>query len=230
MTLLKDIAGDLSKPCKLPLEDSLEHYNLDYGLLHYWKLDDLKHRPGTSVALDSKGSNDGNINGPVNCAGVSGRHPYGMAFGKVDDVIAVTYLAAPVFTLAVWIFPISSGEGNAGRIFDNEGDWEIALADFSTKKINFKMGGDSHNFGIGVLDKSVWYHLLATFDGTNMEMFINNVSLGTDTGSFTPAGNFSVIGIRTAGDREFEGRMAKMRFYEIVLPQIGISKLHREKL
>ena len=76
-----------------------------------------------------------------------------------------------------------------------------------------------------VINKNTWYHVLLTKSGTNMEMFINGISVGTNSaGSATPM-VFQQFGYNGFGTF-LGGQYDALNIYNRVLSQTEILKLY----
>lgn len=151
-------------------------------LIHYYKLDET-----SGTREDSHGSLDLSVVGTVgNAAGILGNEA---TFGSGDNLLqssSEVYAANGDMTISAWITP---HETSRGDVIGKSGFFKIgfgitssqwyALANFSTTSALVQSGT---GFASGTRR-----HVLATYNAATktVELFIDNVSVGTSTGTGT---------------------------------------------
>ena len=147
-------------------------------------------------------------------------------------------------TLAVWINPSSFvGWSRDGRILgkangiDTEAHWwmlsTIRESDTVTR-VRFRLktqGGNTNTLigGSGNIPLNTWTHVAATFDGTNMRIYVNGELNGTQGKVGTLAQNASVpvwVGnTPVTNDKPWAGRIDDARIYNYALSQAEIQSI-----
>jgi hypothetical protein len=72
----------------------------------------------------------------------------------------------------------------------------------------------------GSISANTWYNVVTTYDGTTKEIFINNVSFGTNVPGVAlnvPIGNGVYIGRISNGGYQFGGKMALVQVWNVSL-------------
>lgn len=149
------------------------------GLMAYWKLDD-----SGSTAEDAHSTNDGTISAGVT-TGETGVIGDAFKFNGTTSNVSFGTACRPTeaISISLWfnIADITSG-GNR---------WFVGNAVYSTNwcgywvainlsgQINFRLGTNTatlldKTYGTG-LDNGAWHHVVATWDGTNAYIYIDNV-------------------------------------------------------
>ena len=223
-------------------------------LIGYWKLDE---NSGTTTADSSGYGNDGIINGATWTSGKSGA---ALLFDGIDDYVLCaeregtgpgTYPAEFMpekFTVSCWTKlnnfayfssfvgnGIDTGDDECGFFFynfgwegENERDFGLAIRTES---------GMSYVETPNIYETDKWYHLTATYDGTNVNIYVNGkLSVGpTDVGGpirwvSATSGNYPerfAIGVwlDPGYDLWIDGIIDEVGFWNEVLPEAEIKKL-----
>lgn len=203
---------------------------LDYGLVGYWALDNT-----TGMTDLSPSGNNGTANGGI-AIGTATNH-LGVAnkattFDGTDDYVNVGSGASlqltSTGTVSLWFKPTIAFSGNTGvqqhfacgaREFYFSGSSSLLyyfLADDTTSS-----NSNSSSWG------AIWYHVVATSDGTIVKMYINSV-VQTGTGNATGKNFFYnttpvTISRSSAG---FKGSISDVRIYNHALSQTEITSLY----
>lgn len=215
----------------------------DEGLVGYWKFDEGS---GNTTADWSGNGNTGNLmdmntTAPDNATGnlTSGwnstacRHGNCLNFDGRDDYVdlgnASVISPTDAITIEAWIYPISLGAGNYGRVVA-KGNNDYGLMIQGNTRITFNLNGTAYGTTpIGSLLLNNWSHVAGTFDKNlatqQIKTYINGVQLGNGTRT-TPidywpsvGDNYSTgfIGNNLYLDRGFNGTIDEVRIYNRAL-------------
>ncbi|MFZ1719720.1 MAG: LamG domain-containing protein [Candidatus Moraniibacteriota bacterium] len=211
---------------------------LDSGLVGYWKLDDAS---GTTATDSSTNANSGTLtNGPT---WTTGQINSGIDFDGTDDHVtmgdATALKLTGAFTTSAWIYPQSFGGGSRGRIIDKLGGASsgyIFFIDNSNLTNGIEICVNNCNYpstnarGVAnAVTLNTWQHFVASFDGTNVTLYKNGASLGSQSLSAPNSGiaNFAIGGKTSANDRNFDGYIDEVRVYKRALSADEVSQLYR---
>ena len=193
------------------------------GLAGYYKLD-----TGTgTTAYDSSGSgNNGTLtNGPAwQTSGAMSGPGNALDFDGADGYVAcpTINLSGSAVTFEAWIRPegFQSSDPYISGIMGEENGSDIALLrlgdsflDNNKPQFVLYIGGQQKLDGNTGLIANVWYHMAATYDGSNMRIYINgkeDASKGK-TGSFTANTSFWI----SQNGRVFNGQMDEVRVWNV---------------
>jgi hypothetical protein len=147
------------------------------GMISYWKLDE----GSGSTASDSVGGNHGFLNGPVWTTGKVGN---ALSFDGNDYVDcgndASLDISGTKITYEAWInhqfTPGSHSWGNVIRKHHDAGNWIRFEA--NQEKVSFYLSGLNYCTGQTTLSPNTWYHVVGTYDGQCMKVFVNGVEDG----------------------------------------------------
>jgi hypothetical protein len=217
----------------------------------YWRLDE---QSGSTNALDSVGSFDG----AYTCVGTDLTFGYPTGIPKdIDTCIHVTNTAIVTIPYALEINPVSgpwsyefwiqptsvdpnnfhtpiSSEANPNLGGVNLTGWNIYLHVASYWTWNIFNGGPNGSFTSEFVDHPIvpgtWYHMVLTDDGTNMNWFVNNRLVLTESvsgvgfiqngvnGDPTVAAGPTTIAIRSDGTfGDWDGGVEDVATYNYVL-------------
>jgi len=164
-----------------------------------------------------------------------------LVFDGVDDLVTVTHHANQLlttgFTLSAWINPRTTGDSNAGRIFDKT---TAAGADgyyfkYSTLgRVGLAIhAGTEISCASGSVPLGQWTHALVTVaSGATVTFYINGVASGTPAttsalSNITTTDNL-IIGDRTDTTRSFNGSIDEPRIWNVALTQAQITALYQQ--
>jgi hypothetical protein len=208
------------------------------GLVGYWSFDE---NTGTLAGDASGNGNTGTLtNGPTWTTGKLGK---AINFDGANDYVTMgdptALKLAGAFTISAWIYPESFGGNSRGRIVDkNSGfiaGYLLDLDNFNTTNgiavaVNdgFSATSRSRIFSNAVtLNK--WQHIIALFDGTNVTVYNNGVSVGASQTLTVPTSgtdNFVIGGRTTDNTRNFDGYIDEVRVYNRALSGTEITNLY----
>ncbi len=188
------------------------------------------------IAFDSTGNNDAdNIGATINQDGILERS-YEYVSNSGDNVNTTFVPSGLNFSFQVWVNTTSSAGSNAWRIMDstsgNDGAY-LVYTTFDGGVIQFNKGTGSAQDFVRTTYKlsdhlNEWTHIVATFDGTNMTVYVNGVSNISEVKS-TPISWGSqdlIIGNRPSVDRGFPGRIDEVGIWDRALTPTDVLELY----
>jgi len=210
------------------------------NLISHWKMND--DEANTDV-LDSKGSNDGVLNGGDNTEDISveGKINKALDFQGADSEYIsvpadVSFTNLNIGSISLWIntdtidmkfaFGYGTNDTNYFRLnVDGDGKIKFQAEEGNILKINIQ---SDNNITTGT-----WYHVVITQDGSNAQMYINGVAqdhsgqtnFGTWFNDIT-SGSF-YIGYRLAwAGYAFNGKIDDVRIYNTAISAYYIKLLY----
>ena len=126
-------------------------------------------------------------------------------------------------TLEAWINEESVA--NYGRLFWKSGAYHLYRG---TNGWTFLLGTTSLVHNSGIPSTGTWYHIAATYDGSNQKLYINGELVDTEamTGSIPTNNNTLYIGGDTT-DRYFDGKIGQVRIYSSALTADEVMQNYR---
>ncbi|MDQ3099205.1 MAG: DUF2341 domain-containing protein [bacterium] len=208
--------------------------SLSQGLLGYWKMDETSWAgtcSGTPV-LDSSGNgHHGNAcpNGSAPSPG-AGKFGNGGVFDNTNDVVTVTTTTAlspaNAITLSTWFKVPSSttiesfiNKGATGNV-----GYDLYMTNGSV--MEFNLGINSTEYDVvsnSTLDDGTWHHVVGTYDGSVMKMYIDGV-LQTDTVSIAGTITYNSSDISLGSNAN--GTLDDMRIYNRALSGSEVATLY----
>jgi len=217
------------------------------SLVARWTMNDSA---SNTTVVDDIGGSDGTFTGGGNTdtqSTSSGNPPNltrALTFDGISDYVDLpegptnTIEAAGKFTAAAWVYNNagsltqdrtiigSYGSSPAGRSWLLQVDWDGATAGFMA----FIRDG-SNNTAVGVGQPSVledtWQHVAATYDGTDLKLYVDGALTASAAGAWNPEASTSTeIGRRANLNRFFDGAMDEVRIYDEALDAAGILSLY----
>ncbi len=187
-------------------------------LVGWWRFDEGS---GT-VAHDTSGNdNDGTFNGdPQWVAGFIGG---ALEFDGVDDYVTTGDLdLTESFTLTFWMRPSSIPSGWHSVVM-KEYDYGF---EFDGNSLLGRVGNGAGGWGATVTttisEPAIWYHVGLTWNGSDLEMFIDASSVGQNTGIHVTNDNPLLFGSWNTSSEFFNGTIDDVRIYDHVLSGIEI--------
>ena len=187
-------------------------------LVGWWRFDEGS---GT-VAHDTSGNgNDGTFNGDPQW--VSGFMGGALEFDGVDDYVAIGDLdLTGSFTLTFWMRP-SSLPGEWHSVVMKEYDCGF---EFDGTNLLGRVGNGAGGWGATVTTTistpAIWYHVALTWNGSDLEMFIDASSVGQNTGTHVSNNNPLLFGSWNTSSEFFNGTIDDVRIYDHVLSGIEV--------
>lgn len=215
---------------------------LTNGLVGYWKMDDIgidaegesitdSSGNGTSGALF--GDNGVGDNGTgMNCTD-NGKFGTGCSFDGTDDYIitssSVLALSNAV-SLSAWIKPDTTS--GVRTIISNNNAWDYRMYQYNTDlyvQVSLDDGNSGYHLVSGVLSANTWQHVVSTFDGTTVKIYLNGTLLLREAavGSIqTPATGITIGAGGGGGYELFSGNIDEARVYNRVLSDREVRQLY----
>ncbi len=200
------------------------------NLVAYWSFDEGS---GTTVAdLAGSTADDGTFVGnPVYESGVVGK---ALHFDGVDDYVSIPHSSeiAPstALTVACWA-KSDNAAWNANGLLVSKRDSFILSARGGTQNIGLflRIGGawKSCIYVPQSLDITTWHHYAATYDGSQMKVYVDGVLVKTTsrTGTLDTDTNNLYIG-RDLTSTLLDGSIDEVRLYNAALSDTGIEAIY----
>ena len=205
------------------------------GVVAEWKFDEgnsiIATDTSQNVSVSVVASNIGMIHGATWVGGFSGN---ALTFNGVDNYIRVNNTASFDFTDAITV------EARVRPNVVNNWKQSSVVTAFEESKYKWKMGltntGDlrfdvygNQTEGVsaygGLVEANKWYHIVGTFDGTNLRVYLNGFEVGVKYWPYpmqnvTPA---TYIGYEPVNGRYFNGTIDEVRIYNRALNASEVS-------
>ncbi|MHC4499936.1 MAG: LamG-like jellyroll fold domain-containing protein, partial [Planctomycetota bacterium] len=203
------------------------------GLISWWQFEE----GGGTTAYDSFGGNDGTIYGANWTSGMI--RGSALDFDGVSDYVdcgnddSLKIDVSNGISLAAWICPRSLGLRRIISSPRSFGWSRYVLGGWHNGKIAAEFViYDVHETQDVVITQDTWKHIVATYDGSVIQIFVNgeeqNVEdVGSGTG-FGWAGSTVWIGGRQGSSQSFNGKIDDVQIYDRVLSAGQIQQLYRE--
>jgi hypothetical protein len=187
-------------------------------LVGWWRFDEGS---GTVVHDTSGNSNDGTFNGDPKW--VSGFIGGALEFDGVDDYIAIGDLdLTESFTLTFWMRPSSLPAGWHSVVM-KEYDYGF---EFDGTNLLGRVGNGAGGWGATVTttisEPAIWYHIAMTWNGSDLEMFIDASSVGLNTGTHVSNNDPLLFASWNTSSEFFNGTIDDVRIYDHVLSGLEV--------
>jgi hypothetical protein len=202
-----------------------------YGWVGHWMLDEGSGGTATDSTVFG---NHGALSGASWTTACSGEGA--VAFDGSNDYISIPDNAKlkPTSALSVagWARGGSWGTGSYANVVIRKGEgnpnnWQLAIADGHVAL--FLDQSDNQGFrGNTLLNTDQWYHVAATWDGTEVRIFLNGELDNTPqsrTGSIGMDTRNVYIGGRSGSTDIFDGAIRDVRFYDRPLQDYEIARI-----
>ncbi len=212
------------------------------GLVGYWKMDEVSWNGTAGEVIDASGTGNNGVaagatHKPTTGAGKFGN---GGSFDGIDDSIAVadsdSLEGMNALTISLWINPVSltnirgfvekwaGGSANSYLLKYDSGYPGVVFYTYTTT------GQAGGNFSGTSLNTNTWTHIVATYDGSIMKVYINGVpSLTTynNTGNIkTNVSGGLNLGQDWNNNNFFNGSIDEARIYNRALSPKEVRDLY----
>jgi hypothetical protein len=203
-----------------------------YGLVGHWKLDETS---GTTAADSTLNLNDGTYTGGVtlNVAGPSTGDVAAEFDGSNDYVtIADDATLKPTSALSItgWVQGDAWGAGSTVNVILRKGEgnpnnYQLAIAD-GTAAFYLDENDDQGVRSTTTLNTGQWYHVAATWDGSQVKIYVNGTPETTQarTGTIGTDTRTVYLGGRSGADL-FDGKIDDVRIYNRALSDAEITAM-----
>ncbi|MFE6236469.1 LamG-like jellyroll fold domain-containing protein [Cellulosimicrobium sp. NPDC057862] len=204
------------------------------GTRGIWDLDEAS---GTTAADGSGWAQTGTLSGgTTRVAGVSGN---AVRFDGTNGKVTVTDRAsldlAGTMTVAAWLRPERVATQHVvkkAQSYEVDG-YELSVASTGRPffRVNQASSGDAFRVNassVPVADGSTWTHVVGTFDGSRLRLFVNGVEQGSVAGPAAVGTNALplVIGDQSGGGYPFKGAVDGVRLYDRALSASEVAALY----
>ena len=210
------------------------------GLVGHWKMDETSGT--TAYDLSGNGNNGTLTAGPTISTDTPSKYfsTRSVSFDGTDDVVIIndsnSLDMTEAITISYWEKQSTANFNNGivfkGPLTSSQGVYSIGHYQGTNSKIMFRINGSISEDNGQItsstdLAAGTWYHVAATYDRTNMKIYINGVL--EKTNSFTPAINTNAdplhIGSYYDTSHRFNGLIDDVRIYNTALSNDEIRDL-----
>lgn len=201
-------------------------------LVSYWKLDE-----SSGTAADSKGSNTGTVAGTVT-QGSSGKINTAYTFSGFSDTWLdcgsdASLRMTSAGTISAWVYQTTSDNystvvGNDDFDTDRHGyNFFIRLDGTVSLELASASAAQSVT-STTAISNNVWNHIVATWDGTNVHIYVNGNDEGAVSQTVTPTTNTSSfkIGNASIGSYNYTGRIDEVGVWSRALTGAEVTTLY----
>src|SRR3990167_3026800 len=209
----------------------IEISSLQKGLLMWLKFDNNSTKDATA------NTNKGGVTEALSVADRKGQADKALSFDGVDDIVTVSpsvSLRPSIISIAAWIKPTDTGTGRiVSRKTGGSPGSGYVLELTATLKPQFRISALAQDYPVTATDaiaQDAWSHVVATFDGAAMQIYINGVANGAPT--LAPGTvNYTVTttSVTIGGISEFfAGSLDDVRMYNRALSAAEVLALYQE--
>jgi len=197
------------------------------GLVGHWAMEEDN---AVTPLTDSASTNNGAVTAGSLVSQI-GKRGYALFFDGANDIVVVADDASlnmtTAITLAAWIKPSQqTTQRIIIKLLGTDG-YELFLA--SGGMVSFRINNTTrlNSTTSYPIDGNTWMHVAATYDGTNMKLYINGTQEGGDKASGNIRTNSVNLGIGSelGGSKKFEGSIDDARIYNRALSFSEIQEL-----
>ena len=184
---------------------------------------------------DLAGSDDGTLtNGPTYSSSNGGYIDFDGTNDRVE-VTGINVSALSAFTLEAWVYPTSSSADETvfGNFYGGLSNssfllyWDVGTAlgfdwvAINTSRSFFRIGTSTAN---GTVNE--WNHVVATFSGSQMQLYVNSASVGTSSfnGTLRNISGFRLGADTSSTTRPLSGNIAAAKVYDKILSSAEVTQ------
>jgi len=208
--------------------------NFSDNLVGHWLMnDDL----ATTAVLDNKGSNDGVLNVNTDTISVEGKINKALDFDGTNDYVDCGHDASLDITSAIsvgmWVY---HNAVDVLQMYASKNEVFYFRVD-ATNKLTFRFyesgvgWATAHTTALAQIEVSTWYYVTATYNGTDVKIYVNGVEVytsDTDSGK-TINTNINDLYISSgfgASVNEVNGKMDDVRIYDTAITAYYVKLLY----
>ncbi len=228
------------KYASIPLALAMHLCAQAQGPLFHWPLDE-----GTGSVAHAWGGSNGTLAGGVTWSPTGGHHQGCARFDGVDDRILLgpcdITTGNGAFSLSLWakadfvtgmdrtLIAKSTGPNASDQV------WAIAFVSGSGLRFRLRAAGNAYaiNTGPSSLFGGQWYHIVGSYDGAQMRLYLNGSLMGSANASgsigLNPQSPAS-IGALSTGAQPFSGWIDDVRIYDRALSDAEVMELLMEQM
>lgn len=205
--------------------------SLNTGLVGWWTMDAPDVTVTTTTDKSGSGNNGTRAGGTTAVLGKIGQAmkfdgSSGYVNGHDNPVLASTNI-----TVSAWINSrnIATEQMITSKYFDQTGLKGLALEVYGAK-LTFSINAGAFKQGTTVMSTGKWYHVVATYNGSVINLYVNGVPDGTlnsAAGITNPTGNFEIGRYTYSSNLWFNGTLDDVRVYNRALSASEIQQLYK---
>ena len=144
---------------------------------------------------------------------------YSLAFDGVDDFIGLgdAFTSLTAFSISAWFKSDDTSASNQAIVSSRVGSIGVSQGVDIFINNNQLYGRIYDNGATQIItsftDTSSWHQVILTYNGTNIEMYLDGVSQGTSTGSYTNSSADWIIGKWNNGAFYFDGKIDEVAIW-----------------
>jgi len=192
---------------------------------------DLDENTGSTVNDSSYYGLDGTITG---AAWVSGKVGKALDFDGVDDYVAIPdadrILDVDNFTISSWVYYPATAQSHNEFIYASKGIY-IYRNQGDNLKVVFQYPYTA--LSIQSVPTEEWFDLAVTYDGQDINVFINGVLEGTKAASgmsFKDHGGTVYLGAESTSAGFFNGKIDDLKIFNYAMDELEIGKIGHWKI
>ena len=214
--------------------------------VHWWRMGDNDEGTGTTITDQGSGGNDGTLtNGPTFSTSVpyvlpSITNTNSVSFDGTNDYIDLgtssTLNPTSSLTLSTWIYINGSGTGSLPTIYSssktsNGISGGIALA-YTSNKIRFYLDTTGSSGWVfaesnSTMSTGQWYHLVGTWDGSTVTLYIDGTAQSTTASASTIGYNTGFPAtIGRYSTNYFQGLVDEVALFDSALSSSNITAIY----